>query len=358
MSDMIHNNPDVSIMRQAMTDNYREISTARQALRDGYQNLHNVADYCEKNYMEASDKYKALENTMALVTQTLASVACQVGAAAQHVSDMLEKQSQKLQQEEERVRLISQLLDIHVEKVSRKKIGRLTIVKKFQHTEKMLQKGSKGPLASYTRVPLNFTSLDDTGHGTKDSDSQLSKTGTMSRKISGKSMSQSTSSLRRSCRVKDPVIPPLIPEQKFPYPLILDGFSPSLPDLPNINEDFAQLSPPALHSQFPICKSPQNIDDSPPPPPVPDYKMMNRLKLTENGSPFPMRTYTQYIGDSLPPPPAPDYEWATENGSQFSVCTYAQNIDDSLPPPPVPDYEVTDTFWPIENGYITGTCQL
>ncbi|XP_063819624.1 ABI gene family member 3 isoform X2 [Pseudophryne corroboree] len=310
-----------------MTDSNIEISTTRQALRDSYQNLYNVADYCEKNYMEAPDKHKALENTMSLVTQTLASVACQVGTAAQHLSDMLEKQSQRLQQEEARVLLISQLLDIHVEKVSRQKIGRMTTAKRFQHTEKILYQDTKGPLNSYTRVPINFTSLDDTGHGIKDTDTQLSKTGTMSRKITMKSMSQTNSSLRRSFRVKEPVVPPLIPEQKFPNSLIFQGSSPNLSDMPEINGDHMLPPPPALFefgdplaqetpllleraSQFSICKSLQNTDDFPPPPPVPENTIMNKLQHTENGN-FQVTRHNDasalFVGptslDDLPPPP-------------------------------------------------------
>ncbi|KAM9296260.1 ABI gene family member 3 [Gastrophryne carolinensis] len=191
-----------------------DISQARQALRDSYQNLQNVADYCEKNYMEAPDKHKALESTVALVSQTVASVASQVAIAAQHMSSMLEEQSQTLQKEEAKVRFISLLLDIHAEKVSRRKVGGLTRSKKFPHSEKILYGEKNGPLASYMRHPINLYCLDQIGHGMTDTDTQqLSKTGIMSRRISAKSMGQTQhSSLRRSCRIKDPIPPPLVPE--------------------------------------------------------------------------------------------------------------------------------------------------
>ncbi|KAG8566464.1 hypothetical protein GDO81_013262, partial [Engystomops pustulosus] len=116
-------------------------------------------------YFQAPDKRKALESTMSLVTQTLASVACQVGVAARHVSDMLEIQSLVLQKEEAKVRYISQLLDVHVDKVARQKIGKLTTAKKFHHTQKIQNGQNNRPMTSYTRIPINFNSLDNTGHG-------------------------------------------------------------------------------------------------------------------------------------------------------------------------------------------------
>ncbi|XP_018408211.1 PREDICTED: ABI gene family member 3 [Nanorana parkeri] len=218
-----------------MTDNYREISAARKALRDSYQNLQNVADYCEKNYMEAPNKRKSLESTMALVTQTLASVVSQVGTAARYISDMLEEQSQVLLKEEAKVRFISQFLDIHAEKVSRRKIGSLTVSKRFPHTQKIVYGETKQPQSTYTRNPINLSSLDNTGHGLMDSETQqLSKTGTMSRKISVKSMGQAQNSFGRSCRIKDPVSPPVVPDM-FPWSEIPNGTSSSIPNSPSVN---------------------------------------------------------------------------------------------------------------------------
>ncbi|XP_075702909.1 ABI gene family member 3 [Rhinoderma darwinii] len=340
MADLMNKTPDVSTPRREMEDIYREVSTARQALRDSYQNLQNVADYCEKNYMEAPDKRKALENTMSLVTQTLASVACQVGVAARHVSDMLEVQSLVLQKEEARVRFVSQLLDIHVEKVARQKIGKSTTAKKFNQAQK-IQKGQNRPLASYTRMPINFTSLDNTGHGIMDSDSQLSRTGTMSRKISVKSMGQTHNTLGRNSRVRDPVAPPLIPAQKVLCPISPDTLSPSVRDPPRMNGDLTLPSPeyPTHRSletdiEMPICKSLESIDECFPPPPAIDNEEQHSIWSIGNG--FPSPVCTQYLADDLLPPPAPDYEmshifWPADNGDIMDGST---SLDDLPPPPP------------------------
>ncbi|XP_077316109.1 ABI gene family member 3 isoform X2 [Lithobates pipiens] len=334
-----------------MTDNYRELSAARQALRDSYQNLQNVADYCEKNYMEAPDKRKALENTMSLVTQTLASVVSQVGIAARYMSEMLEEQSLVLQKEEAKVRIISQLIDIHGEKVSRRKIGSLTISKKFPRTQKIVYGENKGLHSTYARNPINFSSLDNTGHGIMDSETQqLSKTGTMSRKISVKSMTQAQNTFG-SCRIKDPVAPPLVPDA---FPQIPNGTASSIPNSPIMDND---LPLPPLPALFEHCDPPaderhttgsdawfsqfsptDNTEELLPPPPTHDYGMTDTCWPKVNGSqlsgyPPPL---AEYIGDFLPPPPAPEFEttdsyWSSGNASDVPPCP---PLLDDLPPPP------------------------
>lgn len=365
MADLMLKISDVATPRHDMEDIYREVTTARQALRDSYQNLQNVADYCEKNYMEAPDKRKALESTMSLVTQTLASVACQVGVAARHVSDMLEIQSLMLQKEEVRIRYMSQLLDIHVEKVARQKIGKVTIAKKFKHTQKIQIGQNNGPVASYTRMPINFTSLDTTGHGIMDSDSQLSRTGTMSRKISVKTMGQT---LGRGSRARELVSPPFIPAHKVPCPTSPDTITPSFPDPSRLNGDFP-LPPPdfpapsALETQgpleegsnFPDPYSLQCSDLPPPPPPESEVNGSLWLPAPIIEDMTPICTSPESIDECFPPPLPIDNEdedslWLRRNGLPSPGCT--QHSADDLPPPPAPDYEMTSKMWPVEEDDI------
>ncbi|XP_066442916.1 ABI gene family member 3 isoform X1 [Eleutherodactylus coqui] len=352
MVDLMNETPDVSTPRLEMKDIYREVTTARQALRDSYQNLQNVADYCEKNYMEAPDKRKALESTMSLVTQTLASVACQVGVAARHMSDMLEVQSLILQKEEAKVRYVSQLLDIHMEKVERQKIGKLTTAKKYPHSQKIQNLQNNRRLGSYTRMPINFTSLDNTGHGITDSDSQLSRTGTMSRK-SVKNMGQAHNSMGRSSRVREPVIPPIIPAQMVPCPTSPDTTSPSFPCPTRMNGDFSLPPPerPASWTQQSLETDVQ-FPDLPPPPESAENGSLWLPMPTIEDVPMSNCKSLESIDECFPPPPAVDNEehslWPTGNGFPPPACT-EQSADD-LPPPPAPEYEMIHTFWPGENA--------
>lgn len=60
-----------------------------------------------------------------------------------------------------------QRIDMHKEKVSRREIGSLTISKRFPAHEKIMSPPSPPCLEPYYRKPLNFSILDDIGHGIK-----------------------------------------------------------------------------------------------------------------------------------------------------------------------------------------------
>ncbi|XP_053550525.1 ABI gene family member 3 [Bombina bombina] len=330
----------------AMQNSTGQVSAARQALKDSYKSLQNVAEYCEKNYMEASDRSQALQNTMSLLTQSLASVAYQVRAAAQELVSMLEEQSQILQQEEKRVILITQLVDIHKEKVSRRKIGALTCTKKIPQAQKILTAEDQALQSQYIRSTINFASLDDVGHGIKDSESQLSRTGTMSRRTSSKSLSHVQGSLGRNSHKKDPVLPPLVPECLSSQTLVAES--------------------PIFHSPgvfFDIPAPPEPVEFPLPPPFAEGTCDSSALSLSTNYLPPPLDTSNllppMQINDphppldayDLPPPPPLDtsdlFPPLNYNINQnrpknaASPSWTSQEFEDYLPPPPpLLDYKI------------------
>ncbi|XP_029385212.1 abl interactor 1a isoform X16 [Echeneis naucrates] len=85
-----------------------EIPAGKRALVESYQNLTRVADYCENNYVQAQDKRKALEETKAYTTQSLASVAYQINALANNVLQLLDIQASQLRRMESSINHISQ----------------------------------------------------------------------------------------------------------------------------------------------------------------------------------------------------------------------------------------------------------
>ncbi|NXW35936.1 ABI3 protein, partial [Phaetusa simplex] len=191
-----------------------DIPAGRQVLRDQHGNLLRVADYCESNYLQASDKRKALEETMALSTQSLASVTYQVSSLATAFLRLLDLQAAELRKVEADVSCVAQRVDIHKEKVSRREIGSLTVSKRFPSYQKIMAPPSQPCLEPYYRKPLNFSVLDDIGHGIKDHSTQLSRTGTLARKGT-KSAAQAAGTLGRSTRVPEPIQPPVVPEGKL-----------------------------------------------------------------------------------------------------------------------------------------------
>ncbi|XP_071397931.1 abl interactor 1a isoform X35 [Centroberyx affinis] len=86
-----------------------EIPAGKRALVESYQNLTRVADYCENNYVQAQDKRKALEETKAYTTQSLASVAYQINALANNVLQLLDIQASQLRRMESSINHISQV---------------------------------------------------------------------------------------------------------------------------------------------------------------------------------------------------------------------------------------------------------
>ncbi|XP_040844062.1 abl interactor 1 isoform X24 [Ochotona curzoniae] len=157
-----------------------EIPSGKRALIESYQNLTRVADYCENNYIQATDKRKALEETKAYTTQSLASVAYQINALANNVLQLLDIQASQLRRMESSINHISQTVDIHKEKVARREIGILTTNKNTSRTHKIIAPANMERPVRYIRKPIDYTVLDDVGHGVKVSSSNL-KTGTLSR---------------------------------------------------------------------------------------------------------------------------------------------------------------------------------
>ncbi|KAF0875205.1 ABI3 protein, partial [Crocuta crocuta] len=116
---------------------------------------------------QATDKRRALEETMAFTTQALASVAYQIGNLAGNTLRMLDLQAASLRKVEARVNTLGQMVSMHMEKVARREIGTLATVHRLPPGQKVIAPDSLPHLAPYYRKPLNFGCLDDIGHGIK-----------------------------------------------------------------------------------------------------------------------------------------------------------------------------------------------
>ncbi|XP_036446203.1 ABI family, member 3a [Colossoma macropomum] len=345
----------------------QEAPTARQALLDNYNNLHNVAKYCEDNYFKAgADTSKALEETKAFTTQSLASLAYQISNLATNVLKLLDAQSSQLRQIESSVNLIGLTVDMHREKVARREIGVFTMAKRYTRSNKIIPPaGGKEPKPKYTRTPISYTALDSLGHGMKDSKKPQERTATMKRKQSGTlgrnsrpaepiqcpvaptlsrgasqtSLSDKSATSSFGKAVPPPVVPnwPTSPEADIitslldegppPPPPPLEGETPSEPEAcapppPPPPMDSSDLLPPPPPP--PAVETP-DVSNIPPPPPAPPLETVPE----ENSLPPPVCP-----GDLLPPPdsdglllPAPPPLPGEENGEDLEI---------PAPPPPVP----------------------
>ncbi|XP_045156145.1 abl interactor 1 isoform X12 [Echinops telfairi] len=297
-----------------------EIPSGKRALIESYQNLTRVADYCENNYIQATDKRKALEETKAYTTQSLASVAYQINALANNVLQLLDIQASQLRRMESSINHISQTVDIHKEKVARREIGILTTNKNTSRTHKIIAPANMERPVRYIRKPIDYTVLDDVGHGVKHGNSQPARTGTLSRtnpptqKPPSPPMSgRGTLGRNTPYKTLEPVKPPTVPNDYMTSPARLGsqhspGRTASLNQRPRTHSGSSGGSgsrensggssigiPIAVPTPSPPTIGPVADSPTPPPPPPPDD--------------IPL------FDDSPPPPPPPPVDYEDEEAA-------------------------------------------
>ncbi|KAM4776435.1 abl interactor 2 isoform X18 [Taeniopygia guttata] len=350
-----------------------EIPGGRRALFDSYTNLERVAEYCETNYIQSADKQRALEETKAYTTQSLASVAYLINTLANNVLQMLDIQASQLRRMESSINHISQTVDIHKEKVARREIGILTTNKNTSRTHKIIAPANLERPVRYIRKPIDYTILDDIGHGVKVSTQNmkmggLPRTTPPTQKPPSPPMSGKGTIGRHSpYRTLEPVRPPVVPNDYVPSPTRTmapaqqspvrtasvnqrnrtysssgssGGSHPSSRSSSRENSGSGSVgvpiavptpSPPSVYPGHPVQfysmnrpaarHTPPTIGGSLPYRRPPSITSQTSLQNQMNGGPF----YNQNPVSDTPPPPPPVDEPV---------------FDESPPPPPPPeDYE-------------------
>ncbi|XP_068438367.1 abl interactor 1a isoform X3 [Clinocottus analis] len=316
-----------------------EIPAGKRALVESYQNLTRVADYCENNYVQAQDKRKALEETKAYTTQSLASVAYQINALANNVLQLLDIQASQLRRMESSINHISQTVDIHKEKVARREIGILTTNKNTARTHKIVAPANMERPVRYIRKPVDYNVLDDVGHGVKwlkakqHGNNQAIRGGTLSRtnpptqKPPSPPMSgRGTLGRNTSYKTLEPVKPPTVPNDYMTSPARLGqqhspGRTASLNQRQRTHSGSSGGSSSRENSgssgigipiavPTPSIPNPGPVADTPTPPPPPPPEDI------------PM------FDDSPPPPPPPPVDYEEEDAS---VVQYSDPYADGDP---------------------------
>ncbi|KJH49067.1 SH3 domain protein [Dictyocaulus viviparus] len=138
----------------------------RALLETSHTNLENVAVYCEASYLNASDRNAAFEQTKQFALQSLASVAYQINTLARDLLDMLDLQTTKISNLTDEVRNIDVVVNIHKEKLARREIGALAANRSIQKHPKIIVPVVQESVQRYKRTPIDFSILDNVGHGT------------------------------------------------------------------------------------------------------------------------------------------------------------------------------------------------
>ncbi|XP_055764267.1 abl interactor 2-like isoform X20 [Salvelinus fontinalis] len=311
-----------------------EIPAGRSALLDSFTNLERVAEYCESNYVQSPDKHRALEETKNYTTQSLASVAYLINTLANNVLQMLDIQASQLRRMESSINHISQTVDIHKEKVARREIGILTTNKNTSRTHKIIAPANPERPVRYIRKPIDYSLLDDMGHGVKASAQNMkagaaglprtnpptqkppsppmSGKGTIGSGSSGGShpSSSSRSSSRENSGSGSVGLPIAVPTPA-PPPTAFPG----APQFFSMNRPVQPQNPPAVGGSLPY-RRPASLTGQP------NSNMPLALNQPQpNGGPH----FNQVPVSDVPPPPPPVEEAVFE--------------EPTPPPPPPEDYE-------------------
>ncbi|XP_053137197.1 abl interactor 2 isoform X10 [Hemicordylus capensis] len=322
-----------------------EIPGGRRALFDSYTNLERVAEYCETNYIQSTDKQRALEETKAYTTQSLASVAYLINTLANNVLQMLDIQASQLRRMESSINHISQTVDIHKEKVARREIGILTTNKNTSRTHKIIAPANLERPVRYIRKPIDYTILDDIGHGVKwllrfkvstqnmkmgglprttpptqkPPSPPMSGKGTIGSGSSGGSHPSSRSSSRENSGSGSVGVPIAVPTPSPPsvYPGHPVQFY-------SMNRPATRHTPPTIGGSLPYRRPPS-------------ITSQNSLQNQVNGGPF----YSQNPVSLAPPPPS-ILQVTPQLPLMGFVARVQENISDTPPPPPPVDEPVFD----------------
>ena len=92
---------------QDLIDN--QIPEGRRALKDSHKNLHELAAYCETNYVNTKERSRALEETKQYAAQSLASVAYQINSLASSMLQLLDQQANQMNDMEADIHYIAQV---------------------------------------------------------------------------------------------------------------------------------------------------------------------------------------------------------------------------------------------------------
>ncbi|XP_071603262.1 abl interactor 2 isoform X10 [Heliangelus exortis] len=290
-----------------------EIPGGRRALFDSYTNLERVAEYCETNYIQSADKQRALEETKAYTTQSLASVAYLINTLANNVLQMLDIQASQLRRMESSINHISQ---VSTQNMKMGGLPRTTPPTQKPPSPPMSGKGTIGrhspyrtlepvrpPVVPNDYVPSPTRSMAPSQQSPVRTASVNQRNRTYSSGSSGGSHPSSRSSSRENSGSGSVGVPIAVPTPSPP------SIYPGHPvQFYSMNRPAARHTPPTIGGSLPYRRPPSITSQT---------SLQNQM----NGGPF----YSQNPVSDTPPPPPPVEEPV---------------FDESPPPPPPPeDYE-------------------
>ncbi|KAM7049799.1 PREDICTED: abl interactor 2 isoform X5 [Sturnus vulgaris] len=307
-----------------------EIPGGRRALFDSYTNLERVAEYCETNYIQSADKQRALEETKAYTTQSLASVAYLINTLANNVLQMLDIQASQLRRMESSINHISQ---VSTQNMKMGGLPRTTPPTQKPPSPPMSGKGTIGRHSPYRTlepvrppvVPNDYVpSPTRTMAPAQQSPVRTASVNQRNRTYSssgssGGSHPSSRSSSRENSGSGSVGVPIAVPTPSPPsvYPGHPVQFY-------SMNRPAARHTPPTIGGSLPYRRPPSITSQT---------SLQNQM----NGGPF----YNQNPASLAPPPPS-ILQVTPQLPLMGFVARVQENISDTPPPPPPVDEAVFD----------------
>ncbi|KAM4776441.1 abl interactor 2 isoform X21 [Taeniopygia guttata] len=307
-----------------------EIPGGRRALFDSYTNLERVAEYCETNYIQSADKQRALEETKAYTTQSLASVAYLINTLANNVLQMLDIQASQLRRMESSINHISQ---VSTQNMKMGGLPRTTPPTQKPPSPPMSGKGTIGRHSPYRTlepvrppvVPNDYVpSPTRTMAPAQQSPVRTASVNQRNRTYSssgssGGSHPSSRSSSRENSGSGSVGVPIAVPTPSPPsvYPGHPVQFY-------SMNRPAARHTPPTIGGSLPYRRPPSITSQT---------SLQNQM----NGGPF----YNQNPASLAPPPPS-ILQVTPQLPLMGFVARVQENISDTPPPPPPVDEPVFD----------------
>lgn len=129
----------------------------------------------------------AFEKTQNYTTHSLASVAYQINTLAYNILHMLDLQTNQIAEMESQMNYVTQKMAFHKEKVARREIALLTSAKSVPRQPKVLIPANEEKQGRYYRKPIDYSILDDIGHGVRveTANSQIYRAPSTSSRMSG-----------------------------------------------------------------------------------------------------------------------------------------------------------------------------
>ncbi|XP_037254689.1 abl interactor 2 isoform X18 [Falco biarmicus] len=307
-----------------------EIPGGRRALFDSYTNLERVAEYCETNYIQSADKQRALEETKAYTTQSLASVAYLINTLANNVLQMLDIQASQLRRMESSINHISQ---VSTQNMKMGGLPRTTPPTQKPPSPPMSGKGTIGrhspyrtlepvrpPVVPNDYVPSPTRNMAPSQQSPVRTASVNQRNRTYSSSgSSGGSHPSSRSSSRENSGSGSVGVPIAVPTPSPPsvYPGHTVQFY-------SMNRPASRHTPPTIGGSLPYRRPPSITSQT---------SLQNQM----NGGPF----YNQNPASLAPPPPS-ILQVTPQLPLMGFVARVQENISDTPPPPPPVDEPVFD----------------